>query len=110
MTWQPGDPERRRVSPEFEYVKGQLALLNEKLDNLSKYNENGRDEIWRSISEQSKAVAKHTETLYGNGKLGVTTLMNTLCEQFRTHCTWDRWMFGVGITVILAIFGKIVFF
>lgn len=110
MAWQLGDPERRCMSNEFEYVKGQLALLHEKLDNFTKQNGDSHEEVWRAIAEQSKTVSKHTETLYGNGKMGITTLVNTLSEQFRTHYIWDRWMFGVGITVMLAIFSKIVFF
>ena len=94
------------MSSEFEYVKGQLALLHEKLDNSTKQNGEGHEEVWRAIAEQSKVVSKHTDTLYGNGKVGLTTLMNALCEQFRQF----KWIFGIGITVVLAIFGKIAFF
>jgi hypothetical protein len=99
MTWD--GRERRSVNPEYEYIKGQIALLHEKIDNI----------VGHSCSVQkecAKLIQKHNETLYGNGKEGITTKVTGLSHEMSGHIMWDRWLYGIMFSAIIFIAGVLI--
>ena len=59
--------------------------------------------LLRTVTEK---VNKHDETIYGNGKPGLTSL-NTIPQTIRDHARSDAALFTVMVTIQLAIFGKV---
>src|SRR3990167_11251734 len=105
MTW---DGKERRMDRQCDLTEIQLTMaeIGAKLDNIhSKVNvTNERLET---------TLTKHEEAIYGNGKVGLVTVMNTLKNDFERHDKNDIWfqrsMFLTGIGII-GFLVKIVFF
>ena len=83
----------------------QIALIGTKFDSSHR---NFRDFQFEIMELNTKI----TNTLYGNGQPGLTTKVSNLDgirNEIRYHSTTDKWVFGIVITVQMAILGGLFF-
>jgi len=93
--------ERRQSYIDFAELSRQVVVLGQKLDHLTETKNDTHESILEMMN-------RHNETLYGNGRPGMTTVVSGLGDTFKIHSVWDRSMFTVVITVILFILGKMI--
>lgn len=100
--------ERRSQNIEFEHLKGQLELLDQKVDNLH----SAKDRAHQSVLE---IIRKQNETLYGNGRPGLTTMVAGLGESVKSmdkniaiHSKIDGWIHATILTIVLFMLGKMI--
>jgi len=99
MKW--NGEERRAMNPEYEYLKGQIVLLSEKIDNLTKNGHSSNESV-------ATILKRHDETLYGNGKPGLTTTFYSLNDTIESHIIWDRWLYGSMLTILIFVLGILI--
>ena|SRR3990167_9967597 len=101
--------ERRHDYPDIIERLGslevQIALLGTKFDSSHK--------AFREYQEDTHELNKKiVNTLYGNGQAGLTTRvsnLDTVKAELQSHSLADRWLFGIIITIQLALLGGIFF-
>ena len=67
-------------------------------------------EIKSVLIDVHKKLDKYGETIYGNGKEGLTSKVSKLAElpmTLKNHAANDMWAAGIFITIQLAMLGKL---
>ena len=94
-----------RIMSRLGDIEIQIATLSEKFDNNHK--------AFRSFEEETKKISyTMRETIYGNGKPGLTTdisNLKALPKILNEHVQADKWGFGIMITLLITILGWTVF-
>jgi len=89
--------DRRKMNPELEQIKGRIDLLSQSINNLIEVNN-------ASHKTFLDEVTKHSQTLYGNGKPGLTTSISSLKDALNAHQLWDRILFcGIGGVLVVIL-------
>ena len=102
--------ERRKMNPEYIEIKDRLhnielsiGVMANKLENLHNSKNASHERIYETLT-------KHNEVIYGNGHEGLTNKITSLegfKKDLKDHIISDRWAFGIIITLLLAILGKV---
>ena len=102
-------PERRSMNDTKEIfsrlnaIDINLGVANTKLDNMHKE----KNATYQQIHEM---LEKHNDTLYGNGKPGLThhvTRIEELGKHIDEHITFDKWFYGLMVTTQIGILIKL---
>ena len=78
--------------------ESQLAVINEKLDSLIKAREEDREWI-------ETMLQKHDHTLYGNGTVGVTTVLSNHGQILKALV----WVVGVVVLAVVPMLMRFIF-
>jgi len=76
--------------------------------SLKNYHDNGR--TYRE--DMQKDIQKHEETIYGNGRAGLTSLktdISTMIDDIKSHLISDRWIHGSILMILMTILGWTIF-
>ena len=90
------DSKLEQIHTNVSEIKTNLALLINAVDRIN------------------TLIDKHDKTLYGNGNVGLTAkyqealnAVSSIKDDFKDHTQRDRWLFGIIITLLIFILGKI---
>lgn len=91
-------PERcfNGVSISLEEIKLQLVKIDSTILLTAK-------QYADDYKRHQESLEKHEQTIYGNGKEGMTTKVTKVIDTMDSHIISDRWMFGTVITLLLAL-------
>lgn len=86
------------MSEPISELQGQINLVMEKLDRIDKYIDKAESKYDAHISSaqsfRDKVISHEIQ-------------ISSLKAEFNRHCAADTWLFGIIITVGLAILGKL---
>ncbi len=94
------------IKSDIGEIKMSLALLQKTVDTNHHAIKNNINSHFMMIETQTISLKKHEKTLYGEDDPGLAGKVNILEKQLKDHIFSDRWIFGIIITLLLAIIGK----
>ena len=110
-------PERRGYDKYLDDISAKLSNLEIDVKILVNKLENLHTSVNKSQQQFQVEIEKHDKTLYGNGVVGLTSKVESAMQgwtgfkkNFDDHIVSDRWMFGVTVSLLVSILGKLVFF
>lgn len=100
--------ERRSMNPEYQEIMKRLGDIDINIAVAATESKNShkafRDFEFK-IDERNKRV---DETIYGpNGLVSKFNQIDSLKKEQDSHASWDKWLFGTVISLIVFIVGKV---
>ena len=80
-----------------------IGILTNKIENLNSSKNTSHDRIYEMLS-------KHSDSIYGNGQEGLVSKIRDISsvkKNLEGHYKVDMWMFGLVITMNMAIIVKL---
>lgn len=106
-----GEERRRKNKDQNDEILSRLGSIELSVGILVqevKANHNSFKDVEEEWKQRNRKIE---ETIYGNGKAGLTSRMNSvesLKSNIESHTTMDKWMFGTVITILVFILGKLI--
>ena len=104
-----GKTERRSMNPEYQEIMKRLGDIDINIAVAATESKNSHKafrDFESKIEERNKRV---DDTIYGpSGLVSRFNQIDIIKSSQDSHASWDKWLFGTLITIVMFILGKVI--